>query len=99
MVATKGAIMSLLLDAYQKRDQVGMVSFVATRLQWCYPRPAASNAPSSAWLICARAGVHTLAAGLITAHDVLMRYRQRAADAATASRAHRRQSQYRHWPG
>ena len=27
MVATKGAIMSLLLDAYQKRDQVGMVSF------------------------------------------------------------------------
>ncbi|NOZ88199.1 MAG: putative cobaltochelatase [Deltaproteobacteria bacterium] len=27
MVATKGAIMSLLLDAYQKRDKVAMISF------------------------------------------------------------------------
>jgi magnesium chelatase subunit D len=27
MAATKGAILSLLLDAYQKRDQVGLISF------------------------------------------------------------------------
>ena len=27
MAASKGAVMSLLLDAYQKRDQVGMISF------------------------------------------------------------------------
>jgi magnesium chelatase subunit D len=27
MTATKGAIMSLLLDAYQKRDQVGLIAF------------------------------------------------------------------------
>jgi len=27
MTATKGAILSLLLDAYQKRDQVGLISF------------------------------------------------------------------------
>ena len=27
MVATKGAIMSLLMDAYQRRDQVGLIIF------------------------------------------------------------------------
>jgi magnesium chelatase subunit D len=27
MIATKGAIMSLLIDAYQKRDRVGLVVF------------------------------------------------------------------------
>ena len=27
MVATKGAILSLLLDAYQRRDQVGLITF------------------------------------------------------------------------
>ncbi len=31
MVATKGAILSLLLDAYQKRDQVGMIAFRGTK--------------------------------------------------------------------
>ena len=37
MVATKGAIMSLLLDAYQKRDQVGMVSFRGHAATVCCP--------------------------------------------------------------
>jgi len=27
MVETKGAVVSLLIDAYQKRDKVGMVAF------------------------------------------------------------------------
>jgi len=31
MVATKGAIMSLLNDAYQRRDQVGLVVFQKRR--------------------------------------------------------------------
>ncbi|MEM7033843.1 MAG: VWA domain-containing protein [Chloroflexota bacterium] len=33
MVAVKGAILSLLLDAYQKRDQVGLITFRGDRAQ------------------------------------------------------------------
>ncbi len=37
MVATKGAIMSLLLDAYQKRDKVAMISFNKTEARLVLP--------------------------------------------------------------
>ncbi|MCH8799748.1 MAG: putative cobaltochelatase [Chloroflexi bacterium] len=37
MVAVKGAIMSLLLDAYQRRDRVGMISFRGTRATLMLP--------------------------------------------------------------
>ncbi len=37
MVATKGAIMSLLLDAYQKRDKVAMISFNKTEAKVLLP--------------------------------------------------------------
>jgi magnesium chelatase subunit D len=77
MVATKGAIMSLLLDAYQKRDQVGMVSFRGHTATVVLP-PTGSVERAQQCLADMRTGGRTpLAAGLITAHDVLMRYRQR----------------------
>ena len=37
MVAVKGAIMSLLLDAYQRRDRVGMISFRGTSASLVLP--------------------------------------------------------------
>ncbi len=37
MEATKGAIMSLLLDAYQKRDQVGLIVFQGEKAQTVLP--------------------------------------------------------------
>ena len=37
MVAVKGAILSLLLDAYQRRDRVGMISFRGTRAEVLLP--------------------------------------------------------------
>ena len=37
MVAVKGAIMSLLIDAYQKRDQVGMIAFRGNAAQLVLP--------------------------------------------------------------
>ncbi len=37
MVETKGAIMSLLLDAYQKRDKVGMIAFRRDRAECILP--------------------------------------------------------------
>ena len=37
MVAVKGAIMSLLLDAYQRRDRIGMISFRGTSASLILP--------------------------------------------------------------
>jgi magnesium chelatase subunit D len=37
MVAVKGAILSLLLDAYQRRDRVGLISFRGTRAELLLP--------------------------------------------------------------
>jgi len=77
MVATKGAIMSLLLDAYQKRDQVGMVSFRGQAATVMLP-PTSSVERAQQCLADMRTGGRTpLAVGLGTAYDVLMRYRQR----------------------
>jgi magnesium chelatase subunit D len=77
MVATKGAIMSLLLDAYQKRDQVGMVSFRGHAATVVLP-PTGSVERAQQCLTDLRTGGRTpLAAGLIAAQDVLVRYRQR----------------------
>jgi magnesium chelatase subunit D len=37
MAAVKGAILSLLLDAYQKRDQVGLIAFRGTAAELVLP--------------------------------------------------------------
>ena len=37
MVAVKGAVMSLLLDAYQRRDRVGLISFRGTKSDLLLP--------------------------------------------------------------
>lgn len=77
MVATKGAIMSLLLDAYQKRDQVGLVSFRGHDATVLLP-PTGSVERAQQCLAEMRTGGRTpLAAGLAHAYTVLQRYRQR----------------------
>src|SRR5262245_96363 len=77
MVATKGAIMSLLLDAYQKRDQVGLVSFRGHDATELLP-PTGSVERAQQCLAEMRTGGRTpLAAGLASAYAILMRYRQR----------------------
>ena len=77
MVATKGAIMSLLLDAYQKRDSVGLVSFRGQEATVVLP-PTGSVERAQQCLTELRTGGRTpLAAGLHTAHEVLIRYQQR----------------------
>jgi magnesium chelatase subunit D len=77
MVATKGAIMSLLLDAYQKRDQVGLVSFRGHDATEILP-PTGSVERAQQSLAEMRTGGRTpLAAGLASAYAILMRYRQR----------------------
>jgi magnesium chelatase subunit D len=78
MVATKGAILSLLFDAYQKRDRVGLVSFRSQEATVLLP-PTGSVELAQRHLADLRTGGRTpLAAGLSKAYELLTRYRQRA---------------------
>jgi magnesium chelatase subunit D len=80
MIATKGAIMSLLLDAYQKRDQVGMVSFRGQDASILLP-PTSSVELAQQYLANMVTGGRTpLAAGLAKVHELLARSRHRDRD-------------------
>jgi magnesium chelatase subunit ChlD-like protein len=51
MSATKGAILSLLTDAYQRRDRVGLIVFQKDRATLVLPPQIPSNSPSGHWWI------------------------------------------------
>ena len=71
MGAVKGAVLSLLLDAYQRRDKVGMVTFRGSRADLALP-PTFSVEAAAARLAALPTGGRTpLAAGLLRAHEVL----------------------------
>jgi magnesium chelatase subunit D len=75
MAATKGAILSLLTDAYQRRDRVGLIVFQKDRATLVLP-------PTNSVLLAQRAladipvgGKTPLSAGLNMAYQVLKRER------------------------
>jgi magnesium chelatase subunit D len=71
MTATKGTIMSLLLDAYQKRDRVAMVAFRRNEAEVKLP-PTSSVELAARLLRDLPVGGRTpLSAGLIKAYEVL----------------------------
>jgi magnesium chelatase subunit D len=71
MGAVKGAVLSLLLDAYQRRDKVGMVTFRGSGAEVALP-PTFSVEAAAARLAAVPTGGRTpLAAGLLRAHEVL----------------------------
>ena len=71
MVAVKGAIMSLLLDAYQRRDRVGMISFRGTNASLILP-PTNSVDLAQAHLQEMPTGGRTpLSAGLFKALEII----------------------------
>ena len=71
MVAVKGAVMSLLLDAYQRRDRVGLISFRATRADLLLP-PTNSVELAQVYLQEMPTGGRTpLARGLYLALEIL----------------------------
>jgi magnesium chelatase subunit D len=77
MGAVKGAILSLLIDAYQRRDKVGMVTFRGSEAQLLLP-PTSSVEAAAARLAALPTGGRTpLAAGLVRAHEVLRAERLR----------------------
>jgi len=71
MGAVKGAVLSLLLDAYQRRDKVGLVTFRGKDAEVALP-PTSSVDTAAARLQSLPTGGRTpLAAGLLKAHEVL----------------------------
>ncbi len=71
MGAVKGAVLSLLLDAYQRRDKVGMVTFRGSGAEVALP-PTFSVEAAAARLAAVPTGGRTpLAAGLLRAGELL----------------------------
>jgi magnesium chelatase subunit D len=71
MAASKGAILSLLLDAYQKRDRVAMVSFRKDEAVVNLPPTASVELAASLLREMPVGGRTPLSAGLAKSHEVL----------------------------
>ncbi|MEV3991611.1 putative cobaltochelatase [Streptomyces sp. NPDC049837] len=71
MGAVKGAVLSLLLDAYQRRDKVGLVTFRGSSADLALPPTSSVDAAAARLEQLPTGGRTPLAAGLLKAHDVL----------------------------
>ncbi|MFC8275394.1 putative cobaltochelatase [Streptomyces sp. NPDC057271] len=71
MSAVKGAVLSLLLDAYQRRDKVGLVTFRGRDAEVALPPTSSVDAAAARLEQLPTGGRTPLAAGLLKAHDVL----------------------------
>ncbi|WP_328428629.1 putative cobaltochelatase [Streptomyces sp. NBC_00443] len=71
MSAVKGAVLSLLLDAYQRRDKVGLVTFRGTAGDVALPPTSSVDAAAVRLESLPTGGRTPLAAGLLKAHEVL----------------------------
>ncbi len=73
MSATKGAILSLLTDAYQRRDRVGLVVFQKDRATLVLPPTNSIQLAQRALADIPVGGKTPLSAGLLLAHEVIKR--------------------------
>lgn len=73
MEATKGAIMSLLTDAYQRRDRVGLIVFHKNDSTLVLPPTNSVPLAKKALMDIAVGGKTPLSAGLMMAYEVLKR--------------------------
>ncbi len=71
MGAVKGAVLSLLLDAYQRRDKVGLVTFRGAAADVALPPTSSVDAAAARLESLPTGGRTPLAAGLLRAHEVL----------------------------
>ncbi len=71
MSAVKGAVLSLLLDAYQRRDKVGLVTFRGKEAEVALPPTSSVDAAAARLELLPTGGRTPLAAGLLKAHEVL----------------------------
>ncbi len=77
MRAVKGAVLSLLLDAYQRRDKVGLVTFRGAGAELALPPTSSVEAAARRLTSMATGGRTPLAAGLAKAARVLAAERLR----------------------
>jgi len=77
MRAVKGAVLSLLLDAYQRRDKVGLVTFRGAEAEVALPPTSSVEAAARRLTSLATGGRTPLAAGLARAARVLAAERLR----------------------
>jgi magnesium chelatase subunit D len=71
MGAVKGAVLSLLLDAYQRRDKVGLVTFRGAAAALALPPTWSVEAAAARLRELPTGGRTPLAAGLLRAHETL----------------------------
>ncbi|MER6143464.1 putative cobaltochelatase [Streptomyces sparsogenes] len=71
MSAVKGAVLSLLLDAYQRRDKVGMITFRGAEAAVALPPTSSVDAGAARLERLPTGGRTPLAAGLLKAREVL----------------------------
>ncbi|MGW1198158.1 putative cobaltochelatase [Streptomyces sp. NPDC002536] len=77
MSAVKGAVLSLLMDAYQRRDKIGMITFRGTEATLALPPTSSVEAGAARLEKLPTGGRTPLAAGLLQAHEVLRVERMR----------------------
>jgi magnesium chelatase subunit D len=77
MEAVKGAVLSLLLDAYQRRDKVGLVCFRGAGAELLLPPTSSVDAAARRLETMPTGGQTPLTAGLTMAHATLLRERMR----------------------
>jgi magnesium chelatase subunit D len=77
MEAVKGAVLSLLLDAYQRRDKVGLVCFRGAGAELLLPPTSSVDAAARRLATMPTGGQTPLTAGLTEAHATLRRERLR----------------------
>lgn len=80
MEATKGAILSLLMDAYQRRDQVGLIVFQKDRSRLVLPPTSSVDLAERALRDIPVGGKTPLSSGLLLAYEVCLAARQRNAE-------------------
>jgi magnesium chelatase subunit D len=80
MEATKGAIMSLLMDAYQRRDQVGLVVFQKDRARLVLPPTSSVDLAHRALRDIPVGGKTPLSSGLLLAYRICEGARRRDAE-------------------
>lgn len=79
MSAVKGAVLSLLLDAYQRRDKIGLITFRGTGAELALPPTSSVEAGAARLEQLPTGGRTPLSEGLLRAHEVLRVERMRDA--------------------
>ncbi|MFG2141988.1 putative cobaltochelatase [Streptomyces sp. NPDC048650] len=71
MGAVKGAVLSLLMDAYQRRDKIGMITFRGKGAELALPPTSSVEAGAARLEQLPTGGRTPLSEGLLRAHEVL----------------------------